>query len=617
MPSRSRYLATILLTLLTACAGAPPVPVSEPEAAAATGAAAAFARGAYAEAAAAWQREALGAAPGTAAALRVRAADAWLLAGRAGDAEDILRWVGRSDLSPPDRSRLDLVLADLALHNSRPDEAEPLLSRAADALPRSSEGRYRGLLARMQEQLAAPGSRNLALAAQRVEALDVYDPVTTLDLMRILESVSSRELSIRAANPRAERQLTGWLDLALVIRQNLVLPEGVAAGIAGWKSRHPHHLLSESQALDAWLRYRQTFSAPRKSAVLLPAVGGLRPAGDAIRDGLMSAYLAQPGHGELQFFPTADDDQSTISAYFSALDAGADQIIGPLRKESVEAMLQLAGLATPVLALNELPQDFSPPPGLVGQLSGLSLSQEAEVAAIAAHAAASDFRRAVVLAPESAWGERMAAIFEEVFLQEDRQILAAARYPEGENDHSALLERILRIDESRQRGKRLENTLQMPLEFEPTRRNDVDVIFMAASATQAKLIRPQLRFFDAGDIPVYATSRIYSGEPDAARNQDLDGVRFPTTPWALAHPTARDIPDVASLRGGAMGALFALGQDAWNLLPWLELMRQDPDFSFPGQSGFYRMDRAGRLHRDPAWAEFRGGLPAARQALGE
>ncbi len=198
-------------------------------------------------------------------------------------------------------------------------------------------------------------------------------------------------------------------------------------------------------------------------------------------------------------------------------------------------MLNMPGLATPVLALNDLPENFVPPPGLSGRLSGISLSQEAEVTSIAAHAVASGFRRAIVLAPENAWGERMAATFEAEFLQDDRQIIAATRYLETENDHSAALERVLLIDESKARAKRLENVLRVPLEFEPTRRNDVDVIFMAANPTQANLLRPQLRFLDAGDVPVYATGRVYSGQPDPARNQDLDGVRFPTTPWELAH----------------------------------------------------------------------------------
>jgi outer membrane PBP1 activator LpoA protein len=143
------------------------------------------------------------------------------------------------------------------------------------------------------------------------------------------------------------------------------------------------------------------------------------------------------------------------------------------------------------------------------------------------------------------------------------------------------------------------------------RRNDVDVIFIAANDTQARLLRPQLRFLDAGDIPVYATGRIYSGRPDPARNQDLDGVRFPATPWELMHTERDEVPEIASIRGGALGDLFAVGQDAWNVLPWLELMRKDPGFVFPGASGYYRRDLAGGLRREPAWAHFDNGRPKA------
>lgn len=608
-PARRLTGALLLaIALLTACAGPGPAPQPRPSATTAAGEAA-FDRGDYAEAAAAWQREALNAPPQQAAALRVRAADAWLLAGDPDSAESVLRWVLPDDLPAAERKRLDLVRADLALRKNRPDEAEALLARAARGLPRGLETRYDTLQARLQGQLARPGSRNLALAAQRIESMTFYNPAATQELMQILENVSSGELAIRAANPRAERQLTGWLDLALEIRRNLVVPDSVTGAIAGWKGRHPHHLLTESQALDTWLRYRQRFDVPRKVAVLLPDSGRLESAGAAIRDGLMSAYITRPGGADLQFFPTGDDLQTVISAYFNALDTGADLIIGPLRKEAVEAMLNLAGLATPVLALNDLPEGYLPPPGLTGQIAGLSLSQEAEVAAIAAHAAASGYQRAMVLAPESEWGERMARIFVEEFLQDDRQIVAANRYLQEENDHSSLLERALEIDESKARGQRLENTLQVPLEFEPVRRTDVDVIFMAANDTQAKLLRPQLRFLDAGDIPVYGTGRIYSGAPDPAFNQDLDGVRFPTTPWALAHASREEVPQVASLKNGTLGALFAVGQDAWNLLPWLNLMRKDPGFVFPGLSGRYRMDLSGRLQREPAWAVFVDGRP--------
>jgi len=605
---RALLLAACLpLALLTACSTPdfkPPI-----EQAARSDASAAFARGDYAEAARAWQAEAVQAPPEQAAALQVRAADAWLLAGSADSAQQALRGVDKTRLSTADQARLDLVLADLALRAARPDEADVLLRQAAGALPAASMGRYRELQEQTRQMLAGPASRGLARAAQISGDMAFYNPDAAVEVLRALESVSSSELSVRAANPRAERQFVGWLDLALVSRQNLVGGEAIGPAMTGWKARHPYHLLTEGEALDTWLRYRQLFVPPQRTAVLLPDVGGLKNASEAIRDGLMSAYLAQPGGGELFFFSSGDDSQSILAAYFSALDVSADQIIGPLRKESVEALLSQPGLATPVLALNDLPPEYLPPTGLAGQMTGMSLSQEAEVNAIARHAAASAYRRAIVVAPESAWGERMAAAFQAEFLQDDREILAATRYPESENDHSAVLERLLLIDESKARAQRLENVLQVPLEFEPTRRTDVDVIFMAANPTQAKLIRPQLRFLDAGDVPVYAPGRIYSGQPDPARNQDLDGIRFPLTPWELRHSSEDDIPQLASLKQGSLASLFALGQDAWNILAWLDLMRKDPDFTFTGQSGQYRMNADGRLVRQPAWGEFNQGRP--------
>ncbi|MCU0988961.1 MAG: penicillin-binding protein activator, partial [Xanthomonadales bacterium] len=187
---------------LAACSAPGPVSGAKPEPAAASAAAAAFARGAYAEAATAWQREALDAAPAKAASLRVRAADAWLLAGRARDAQDVLRWVSRDELSPADRARLDLVLADLALRGNRPDEAEALLAQAAAALPDASEQRYRDLVARAREQLTSPGSRTLAQAAGVVARMDRYDPTASVRLLQDLESVTSHELSLRAAEPQ-------------------------------------------------------------------------------------------------------------------------------------------------------------------------------------------------------------------------------------------------------------------------------------------------------------------------------------------------------------------------------------------------------------------------------
>ena len=569
----------------------------------------AFAQRDYERAARTWQQQAIEAQPAQAASFRVRAADAWLLADQVKQAENLLKWISRADLDSRDQARLDLVLADLAIRYERPDEAEQHLKKAKPGLSSNSQTRYRSLDAQLQQLLSLPMTKDISRAGKLSRSIDYYDPRSSLEVIESLANVSSGELAVRAENPRAEQRLTGWLDLALVIRQNLVVPDRVNLEITHWKARHPYHPLSENEALDLWLRYRQQFTPPRKVAVLLPGSGRLSAAGAAVRDGMMSAFLENPGNTEILFFPTGDAPESAISAYFSAIDAAPDWIIGPLHKSSIEAILKLADLTTSILALNEIPSSFTAPPGLSGQIFGISLSQENEAVSVADHAVESGFERAVVLAPESPWGDRMALAFQEEFLQENRELIAAVRYFESDNDHSPVIERILKIDESKDRKNKLENTLQMPLEFEAVRRNDIDMIFMAANAGQAKLIRPQLRFFDAGDIPLYATGRVYSGRPNPVGNQDLNGIRFPITPWQLEHSEEADLPELESLRGGNFASLYSVGYDAWKLLPWIEIIKSDPDFGFPGQSGTYRAGINGNLRREPAWAVFSQGRP--------
>ena len=600
-------LGILLLAATTGCTTSPRAPVVERDFQGS--AEQAFGRRDFEQAARIWQQDAIEASPAQAASYRVRAADAWLLANQVKQAENLLKWISRADLDSRGQARLDLVLADLALRYERPDEAEQLLRQARPNLSSGSQNRYNSLSAQLQQLLSLPVSREISRAAKLSSSIDSYDPHAALEVIETLENVSSGELEARADNPGADQRLTAWLDLALVIRQNLVVPDHVSQAMAAWKARHPYHPLSENEALDLWLRYRQQFTPPHKLAVLLPGSGRLSAAGAAVRDGLMSAFLDNPGGTEILFFPTGDEPESAISAYFSAMDAGVDWIIGPLQKSSIEAILTLAGLATPILALNEFPSSFKAPAGLSGQIFGISLSQEKEAMAVAEHAAGSGFERAVVMAPESTWGDAMALAFQGEFLQENRELIAAVRYDESDNDHSPVIERLLKLDESKARKARLENTLQMPLEFEAVRRNDIDMIFMAASAAQAKLIRPQLRFFDAGDIPVYATGRVYSGRPDPVRNQDLNGIRFPITPWQLEHAGPDDIPELESIRGGNLASLYSIGYDAWKLLPWLELIRKDPDFNFPGQSGVYRAGNNGNLRREPAWAVFSRGRP--------
>ena len=80
--------------------------------------------------------------------------------------------------------------------------------------------------------------------------------------------------------------------------------------------------------------------------------------------------------------------------------------------------------------------------------------------------------------------------------------------PEG-TDFGTPVKTLLNVDESEQRLKSLERITRTDISFEARRRQDAEFVFMAGFARQARQLRPQLKFYNAGDLPVYATSHVY------------------------------------------------------------------------------------------------------------
>ena len=247
-------------------------------------------------------------------------------------------------------------------------------------------------------------------------------------------------------------------------------------------------------------------------------------------------------------------------------------------------------------------------------INSLSLSTTEEATAIAVKALAQGQRAAIVMVPDSAWGRRIEGAFATIFERGGGHITAGTRFNTAESDHSAMLTQLLKIDESKQRKTDLQAWLGITLTFEPSQRSDYDFIFLAANPVEGRELKPLLRFHDADNMPVYAMGRIYSGQFDRASDQDLNSVIFPTTPWQIrAARNNLESTSLESVRGGTYGNLFALGRDAWHLLPWLPLMQKDPDLWFPGEVGSLRLQTDGSLYREPGWAQFSAGSPTEYQ----
>jgi len=174
---------------------------------------------------------------------------------------------------------------------------------------------------------------------------------------------------------------------------------------------------------------------------------------------------------------------------------------------------------------------------------------------------------------------------------------------------------VLGTDQSIARRQRLQSLLGQKLEFEPRGRADLDFIFAPGQAGQARLLRPQLRFQYAGNVPVYTTSDAYA--PDGGvSNQDLEGMVLPSMPWLVPGEGS-----TAALRSTAEAAagdstewqsgLYAFGYDACQLALALAAAGGDPRrVHVAGLTGDLTVGGDGRVHREPYWARInRNGEP--------
>jgi len=174
------------------------------------------------------------------------------------------------------------------------------------------------------------------------------------------------------------------------------------------------------------------------------------------------------------------------------------------------------------------------------------------------------------------------------------------------------IQQLLLINESRAREERLSANLGIPLEYEPRRRSDVDLIFLAATENAGKLIRPQLRFHYAGSVPTYSTSAIY--QEGTRNNADLNGIMFPDVPW-LIEPDGQSVQVRQTIarhwpaRAKRRSRLYALGFDAYRLIPMLNSGTAWQTEYLQGMTGTLYVDNNGRVLRRLAWARIQRGRP--------
>jgi hypothetical protein len=291
---------------------------------------------------------------------------------------------------------------------------------------------------------------------------------------------------------------------------------------------------------------------------------------------------------------------------------GAQVVVGPLGREAADAILQKTTLSVPTLLLSHTDLELSG--ASARNLFQFGLPAEQEARQVAERAFLDGHRRAAVLYADSAWGQRMQGAFVDHWQRLGGLVLSTASYTEGQGDHSDAIKALLNIAQSEQRKDLLANKLKQKLQFEPRPRQDLDFIFLAADAKRGRLLKPQLDFYRAVRVPVYATSHIYTGRIDTRHDVDLNGVLFADMPWMLVRSgkleeLRRRVQGNWPNAQSDLDRLYALGIDSYSILPHLNQISTDAGARFGGVTSTLSLDRGGRVQRQLTWAQFSRGAP--------
>ncbi len=298
--------------------------------------------------------------------------------------------------------------------------------------------------------------------------------------------------------------------------------------------------------------------------------------------------------------------------YHAALNAGADIIVGPLRKNMVSQLAQVASQEsekTLTLALNQLENnDYYYP-----NFFEFSLSPEAEAKQIAQRAWLDGHNHAAIISPDDKWGKRLAAAFQQEWERFGGTVSTQASYNAKDNDFSQPIRSLLAIDQSNQRKQALAKLLKTKIRFEPRRRQDIDMIFMASQPRQARLIPPQLKFYHAEKLPIYTTSHSFSGRFNRKSDTDLNGIIIADMPWTLSNdymePLKQQIYAQWPNESEQLNRLFALGIDAYTVLPYINWLQMSSASHIQGATGELYMNAQNQIMRILSWAKFRNGTP--------
>lgn len=511
-------------------------------------------------------------------------------------------------LSQRDTIEVNLLNTEILLNRGRPREALKLLQMASILSPIQQA---RVLQLRSRAFLDAGYPLESAKSRVQLDPLirDSFD--RELNHQAIWEALSllPRTNLQQASNAPLNADLLGWVELVIVAKHGQVDWQYLQNGIYQWRQEYPKHPAVKTFIKELGSKQIELITQPKHIAVLLPLNGKYAQVASAIRDGIMSSYYQHPDKSfqpRISFIDTSENQAAIWNYYKKATDEGADFIIGPFLKSAVDILARSTQMNIPTLTLNYTTTSSA----AVENLFQFGLLPEDEARQSAEMAFRQGRTHAAILVPEGVWGDRLHNAFQQRFEELGGTVVSSQTYTANKNDFKQPIQKMLNINQSYARYRSIKNITRSKMHFTPYRRQDVDMIFMAATPKDARLLKPQFKFHYAGEIPVYATSHAFTGQLQKQADRDIDDLNFCDMPWILnaANQSKQSLLNYWPEQQ-RYTRFFALGVDAYNLIPFLGRLQNKTYERFSGQTGNLYLDPFNRIHRELLWAQFKKGIP--------
>ena len=437
------------------------------------------------------------------------------------------------------------------------------------------------------------------LAKRKSDVRAIHDQIWTILYLVPYEVLSEKN--------KKNYQHRGWLKLAASSREFQLHPNEQAKIFSAWRRNWKNHPAAKNPpsyfgGSSFWN------SNPDSIGLLVPLQENYLTPSKTLIDGFMDAYysamnLPAKKSKKLPEIRIYDSSSGEIAAvYNQAVKDGMDLIIGPMRLSEVEALGKLDDLPVPTISLNRLDSSSA---ASTDNLYQFGLSTEDELTQIANRAWQRGHRNILMISPDNSWGRKSADFMRQHWVTKGGSMVEDVRYLISVNDFTKFLKQPLQIDLSEKRGLSIKRFINSRVKYSARRRQDIDVVVMLGYPIKARQIKPALDFLYASDIPVMATSHIFSGIEQTGLDRDLSQVEFTSMPWTLKGQLAKELQPDKQLHT-AYRHLYALGHDSFLIARNLSYLEKSEPFPLFGATGLLSL-QDGTIVREQKWAKFKRG----------